>query len=234
MNRTAFFASLRSSGAFGGTLSQSFVDGCETILAASETVDLRMRAYLLATAYHETAHTMLPVRETLASTDDEAISRLERAWAKGQLKWVTAPYWRKDPNGKAWFGRGYVQLTHERNYRAIGDRLNVDLVANPHAALNPTVAAKVLAVGCVEGIFTGRRLADYINENTDYINARRVVNGTDRAETIAGYAMAFQTALEAAQARTGDEPAPTPTPKPSGALAAFIQAFIEFLFGSKK
>jgi hypothetical protein len=50
--------------------------------------------------------------------------------------------------------------------------------------------------GMFEGWFTGKKLEDYIFGNTcDYVGARKIVNGTDRAETIAGYAEKFQSAL---------------------------------------
>ena len=53
--------------------------------------------------------------------------------------------------------------------------------------------------GMIRGWFTGRKLLDYIDgDRRDYVNARRIINGTDRAQVIAGYAMAFERALRAA------------------------------------
>ena len=229
----AFFDRIRT---LTGPLSQAQVDGFETILAASAGLPVTHRAYLLATAWHETARTMQPVRETLAATDDKAIARLEAAFAKGKLPWVRTPYWRKDSQGRSWLGRGYVQLTHETNYRRAGRELGVDLVGNPDVAMQPTVAAQVLVRGCAEGWFTGKKLADYLPG--DYIGARRVVNGTDKAAQIAAYAETFEAALVAAQAAPAPEqPAPVtppagPAPKP-GIWAAII-AIIASIFGGKK
>ena len=40
-----------------------------------------------------------------------------------------------------------------------------------------------------EGWFTGKRLSDYIsNEDIDYLGARAIINGSDRATQIADYA----------------------------------------------
>lgn len=197
MNLKAFFDAVRAdSRVFGKTLSPGQVEGCEVILKASEGLDITHAAYLLATAYHETAETMQPVRETLASTDDSAIRILDRAWSNGLLRWVKRPYWRKDEHGKSWLGRGYVQLTWRNNYEKAGEMIGVNLVSSPERALEIDIASAVLVKGCIRGIFTGKALSDYLPG--DYVNARRVVNGTDKAELVARYAMAFEDALTAA------------------------------------
>lgn len=150
-------------------------------------------AYVLATAYHETAHTMKPVRETLAASDKQAISRLEAAWKKGQLKWVKTPYWRE-----GWFGRGYVQLTHKANYELAARKLGIDFVSNPSLVMAPENAAKILVKGSLEGWFTGKKLADYITlHKSDFRGARRIINGTDKAALIAGYAEKYDALLKA-------------------------------------
>lgn len=158
---------------------------------------LKQTAYILATAYHETAFTMEPVRETRASTTGRAIAILDRAWAKGQLPWVKVPYWRPDEDGKSWLGRGFVQLTWKYNYEKASQELGVDLVSNPDNAMKPKIASQILVKGMMEGWFTSKPLTKYINETTtDYYKARRVVNGMDRASTIANYARQYEAALE--------------------------------------
>jgi peptidoglycan hydrolase-like protein with peptidoglycan-binding domain len=118
-------------------------------------------AYIMATVEHETAATYRPIREFGGSG----------AWY--------APY----------YGRGYVQLTHRSNYQKYSEILGVDLVSNPDRALERSIALFVLVHGMAYGIFTGRRLGEYVNVNqTDFYNARRVVNGTDRAQHIANLA----------------------------------------------
>lgn len=49
--------------------------------------------------------------------------------------------------------------------------------------------------GMEAGRFTGKKLSDYLPG--DYVNARRIINGTDKAEQIAGYARQFEAALKA-------------------------------------
>ncbi|WP_181147666.1 hypothetical protein [Ensifer aridi] len=149
-------------------------------------------AYVLATAFHETGGLMTPVRETFATSDRQAIVRLDAAWAKGKLPWVSSPYWRQ-----GWFGRGYAQLTHEKNYRTASIKLGIDLVSDPAKGLVPETAATILVMGSKEGWFTGKKLSDYINlRATDFIGARKVINGTDCARKIATYAVAYDASLE--------------------------------------
>ncbi|ACM35950.1 MULTISPECIES: glycoside hydrolase family 19 protein [Rhizobium/Agrobacterium group] len=175
----------------GGRLGTAQVQGINAILAGCARhglTDHRHIAYLLATAFHETAGRFQPLRETLAKTDAEAIDRLERAYAAGRLPQVSAPYWRPDEAGRSWFGRGFVQITHKRNYQAMSVALGVDLVAEPARALDRATAADILVVGMSDGLFSGVRLGDVFTATaSDWTGARRIVNGQDRAELVAGY-----------------------------------------------
>jgi len=246
MNNSAFFEAVRKSGLFGSSLKQSHVDGLTAIVEEAERRDIPLRqlAYILATAYHETAHTMLPVRETMASSDDRAIGILEAAWKSGKLKWVKTPYWRKDADGKSWLGRGYVQLTHKSNYQRSGLSLGIDLVSNPDRAMEPRIAALIMFDGMLKGLFTGKKLSDYIDGiKADYINARRIINGTDKAELIAGYAIKFEWALKAGNYGTVTavlppiqlppaDPVPS-APVTSNILSAIFSLVAAFLRGAK-
>jgi hypothetical protein len=99
-------------------------------------------------------------------------------------------------DGAKYIGRGYVQLTGRANYQFWSNRMGIDLINNPELAEDPEIAAKILADGMKNGLFTGRKLSDHINENeTDYIGARWVVNQQDRAEDIASIADDFETAI---------------------------------------
>ena len=190
-----FFSTIRRS---FGPLRQDQVDGFNVLLSAIEErcSSVPEAAYLLATAWHETAFTMQPVRETLASSDEDAIARLEFAWRRGKLRSVKNPYWRKDREGQSWLGRGYVQLTHRQNYERMGRRLGVDLVSNPGLAMVPSISADILIVGAQEGLFTGRRLSEFVGAGKrDYTSARRVINGLDKAGKIAEYARGFERAI---------------------------------------
>ncbi len=124
--------------------------------------DERWLAYMLATAYHETAHTLQPVTEYGSNTYLHS-----------------KPYW-------PFIGRGYVQLTWKANYEKYG------IADHPEKALEPELAAHIMIAGMVNGIFTGRKLSQYFNDHTDDpINARRIVNSLDRAEKIADYYIDF-------------------------------------------
>ena len=58
------------------------------------------------------------------------------------------------------------------------------------------VSVEVLFIGMLQGAFTGRRLADHFSGGvSDWVGARRIVNGLDRAERIAGYGRTFLAAL---------------------------------------
>jgi putative chitinase len=180
MNRTRFYEVIRPT-LFHGTLTQSQVDGCEHLLDYAELraprLDLRHVAYMLATAYHETARTMQPIAEYGCGTG--------------------YPYGVPDPEtGECYYGRGFVQLTWKNNYAYQQAKLQLPLVTTPDLALEPTPAARILVEGMLDGDFTGVSVGDYIGEaQCDYVQARRVVNGLDCAEQIAEYARVFQEAL---------------------------------------
>lgn len=186
-----------------GKITQPQVKGVETICAAFAGVpDERWTAYALATAYHETAFTMEPVRETLAANDDQAIRRLNRAWKDGRLKHVRTPYWLPDQDGFSWFGRGYVQLTHKSNYELAARKLGHPLDRNPSLALNPEIAALILKHGSIDGWFRPpHNLPKYFNMKIeDPMGAREVINGPDgSAKAITGYYLWFLDALRKAR-----------------------------------
>lgn len=199
INRLFFFDQLHDK-LYPNGLHQSQVDGHTAILDAWEetmaTSDDRWLAYMLGTAYHETAKTMQPVCETLASSDDQAIARLERAWDRGQLAWVREPYWRKDADGHSWFGRGLVQLTHKNNYATMKRVTGIDLVGHPEKALEMETAIQIMFKGMHAGSFTSHKLADYFHGTTaDWTNARRIINGTESATLVAGHAKAYYAAI---------------------------------------
>lgn len=181
----------------------------QRIIAAAQSAGLttQQTAYVLATAYWETARTMQPVRE---------------AYYLGQR----AEAYRKKLRYYPWYGRGFAQLTWEDNYRLASQKTGVDLIAVPDDAMRPDVAAKILVLGSRDGWFTGKKLSDYINGNgADYHNARRIINGTDKAADIAQIAMEYQTALLSAR--------PTPKPTQSTGIFAAIAALIARIFGGK-
>lgn len=182
-------------------------------------------AYVLATVEHETGGTFKPVRETFAKSDKQAIQRLSRAYEKGQLPWVREPYWLD-----GYFGRGYVQLTHKYNYEKAGKKLGIDLVAHTEKALDPAISAEITVRGMKEGWFTGKKLSDYITlKKSDFRNARRIVNGMDRAAHIAKLAIKHDQAL--LEAGYGVD-APTPPERPQAATDSPLIRFLTFIINT--
>jgi hypothetical protein len=190
MERGVFFDVLRHTSVLGPKLSVAEVTGTEAILDALAGFPRSWVAYALATAWHETAFTMQPVREGLSKSD---------AWRRTKLSRYY-PY----------YGRGYVQLTWRENYARADAELGLNgaLLADLDLALRPDIAAAILRRGMEEGWFAGdahgrhtltRHLPrDRSADDHAFRSARRIINGTDRAAVIAGHAATFQRALHKA------------------------------------
>lgn len=145
-------------------------------------------AYILATAYHESYHATLnpewlPVREGFAKSNAGAIAAVTKLYKD---KKISRNYAIPQSNGNSYYGRGFVQITHPDNYKKAGDLIGVNIYDFPDLALDRGVAAKLLVVGSVEGIYTGKSLFDYDLKDGlfDAYNARRVINGLDKAAKI--------------------------------------------------
>lgn len=166
-------------------LSQAQVDALNFLVLKCEEAGMTYpeTAYALATTYHETGviqggkmvRTMQPVKEFGSD-----------AYLKGKKYY---PY----------IGYGYVQLTWEDNYTRIGKLIGVDLIEKPERALEPEIASKIMTGGMLNGWFTGvgfrkKRPVSRYNK-AQYISARAIINGKDKAELIADYAMTFEKAL---------------------------------------
>lgn len=182
MDLAKFFDGVRGR-PFGGKLRQGQVDGCNTLIAAFERAGwpVEHATYGLATAFHETAATMQPIAED--------------GRGKGRKYGV------KGRHGQVAYGRGYVQLTWDYNYEKADDELGLGgaLTADYDLALRPDIAADIMVRGMQEGWFTGKANRTYLDKSPpDYVNARRIINGTDKASLIAGYAREFEAALRAA------------------------------------
>jgi putative chitinase len=179
--RKAFFDFYRKE---FGPLKESQVAGLDFIFDSLEsdtllTTDIRHVAYALATVKHETAHTFLPIAE----------------YGKGR----GYKYGKPDPiSGKVYYGRGYVQLTWKRNYEVFSKLLGIDLVNDPDLAMQPATAFKIMALGMNKGLYTTKKLSDYIHDGVcNYLGARKIINGTDKDSLIAGHAIKFERCLRA-------------------------------------
>jgi predicted chitinase len=174
INKELFFEGYRKR---FGALKQAKVDAINFLLDKlddSKVFNLAYEyAYILATIFHETQFTMEPITE-----------RGTQAYLHGKKYY---PY----------IGRGFVQLTWLFNYKKFGDILKINLVEEPELANDPETAWKILELGMSKGLYTGKKLGDYVNENgADYYNARRVINGVDCASAIKSYAEKFESCIE--------------------------------------
>jgi hypothetical protein len=192
---------------FGGSLSVGQVEGCRVIMTAFDGCDARWLAYALATAFHETARTMQPISEY---GDND---RFERLYGPtGQNPTRAKKMGNTMPgDGIKYRGRGYVQLTWKANYQRASKVTGIDLVKDPDRAKDTAVAAIIMRNGMEQGWFTGKKLRDYFaGAKSDWKGARKIINGTDKDELIAGYARKFYGALVASV----PEDLPTPKGKP--------------------
>lgn len=216
MNRARFYDTVRKA-LFNGVLSQGQVDGMESILnfweapPAAPVGEFKTNwdvkaigwlAYALATTFHETAFTMQPIDEF------GSVERFTRLYEDRSDLGNTQP-----GDGARFHGRGFVQLTGRRNYTAMTKVVRgfypeaPDFTIEPSAVKKDEYATVILFVGMSNGIFTTKAFKHYIGDPekgqmVDFLNARKIINGLDRAEIIEGYAKKFQSAL--ANAGAGD------------------------------
>lgn len=174
-------------------LSQSQVDQFNllTNLCETEGLTTEQTAYCLATAWHETGTTLQPI------TEKGPVNYFNK-YDTGPIAARLGNTQELDGDGYKFRGRGYVQITGTFNYRTFSNILNVDLISSPDLALDINNAGTIMIEGMKRGLFTGKKLTDYINDSkTDYFNSRRIINGIDRAQIIANYAVIFESALKA-------------------------------------
>ncbi len=202
INEPQFFQLVRHS-LFSGKLSKEQVLGLESIIDEYEAkysyIGLDALAYVLATAYHEVDKKMKPIEEySHRKNMDYGRFFIDKSKRKYGLKMGKGPgrrvaYYAPD---KLYFGRGLCQLTWYENYEKAGKKLNLDLINNPELALELKNAVDILFTGMIEGWFTTRRLSQYFNRyKCDFIGARAIINGKDKQNLIAGYALKFRQAL---------------------------------------
>lgn len=201
MNHDIFFDMVRKT-LFRGRLTQGAVDGINAIIAEFDsyhegTGNIEHLAYILATAYHETAGTMQSIEEY----GDVKRNRYY-------------PY----------HGRGFVQLTWKHNYSRMGDLLNIDLEGQPELALSTDISAKIIIVGMSQGMFRGKKLSDFdFAQSDDVIAARAIVNadtnyrsavmGKTIGQLVANY---YYRWLEAINAASVGQPHPAATEPSEG------------------
>ncbi|HRH57401.1 MAG TPA: hypothetical protein PLS10_07100 [Chitinophagales bacterium] len=170
---------------FGDIKSAITVENIKLIIEAHEkyAVNINQLAYILATAYHETGHDFFPKYEY-----GKYAYFIKKYWLNSKVaKWLGND---NELEAFKYRGRGLVQITGETNYERFG------IADNPDKALEIATAIEIIYVGMTKGIFTGKDLYHYIGKyNYDFLNARRIINGLDKAKLIAGYAEAFREIL---------------------------------------
>lgn len=177
---------------FGGKISDTQSDGIEAVLQEcrkQEVTDHRQIAYILGTIYHEVRRTMQPIEE-----DGRGKNRVY-----GHKVWRTGKTYNDVDH--IYFGRGLVQVTWRDNYvmltkAAKKAEYDWDFENHPELLLQTGPSAWAAVYGMKTGSFTGVGLNRYFNgETIDFVNARKIINGMDCAELIAGYAKSFYVGL---------------------------------------
>lgn len=94
--------------------------------------------------------------------------------------------------------------------------------------MRPEYAAQILIVGSMDGWFTTKSLNDYIDEGTfdEFKQARRVINGMDKASLIAGYAVKFLKIIKASKVKNDKPLKKSRTMKGAGGTGAFGTAIV--------
>lgn len=195
INREFFFSKCRQD-LFGGKLNPSQVEGMTAILdeweAHHASEDDRHLAYMFATAHHETDRKMQPIDEYGGNAYFTRKYGIEGDNpARARRNGNTEP-----GDGPKYHGRGFVQLTWKNNYEKMTSVAGVNLVKNPERAKDLRIAIKIMFFGMIEGSFTGHKLAKFFSKTTeDWVNARRVINGVDKANLVGTYGRSYYGAI---------------------------------------
>jgi hypothetical protein len=187
INRPFFYEQAKVT-LFSGKFRQSQIDGLNAILDEwdknYQKKDDRWLAYMLATTHHETDRTMQPIEEYGKGKN--------RPYGKN-IKMDRTRYF---DTTNLFYGRGFVQLTWYENYQRAGKKLGTDMIKKPELALDMKYATPILFFGMMEGWFTGKKLSQYFNgAASDWRNARKIINGLDKADLIADYAKKYYAAI---------------------------------------
>ncbi|MGV6830296.1 MAG: hypothetical protein ACWA5P_01880 [bacterium] len=196
INRKEFYKNYRKE--FGRIRHKKTVATINEMLSTGEQrkVTIEQLAYILATAYHEARHRdkifryrfhdFFPIRER-----GENEYFITKYWKNKRVrKWLGNEDWR---DAITYRGRGVVQVTGRYHYR----RLRI--LDNPDKLLEIEFSVENMFNDMLDGKYTGKALTSYINKTkVDYVNARRVVNGRDKAQDIAIHALKFEKIIRVA------------------------------------
>jgi putative chitinase len=175
--------------------------------------DPRWIAYIMATVRHETGNTYKPISEKYGKVCVSCGTLYSNISAKATCKTTGNQHsffadrelyfkvrYEMNKNlridlgntspgdGARFAGRGYVQITGRKNYDTFTRLLGIPLTDDPNLALIHEHAYEIMVRGMVLGKFTGKKLGDYFNDQSDDpMNARRIINGLDKALKIVDY-----------------------------------------------
>lgn len=204
MNLKTFYDEVRAT-LFDGALSADQVKGLDAMIKGNEKIDSRWLAYALATAHHETGRKFQAISENL----NYSATGLRKTFPKYFSAADATKYARKpeaianrayanrmgnasEASGDGWKyrGRGLVQITGKDNYTKYG------IQNNPDAAMELDRAVAITFDGMTNGKFTGLKFSDFFNASkTDWVNARKIINGLDKAQKVAEHAEKYYTAI---------------------------------------
>lgn len=208
-----------------GRVTQSQVAGLEQLLTFIENdpyvTAIEPAAFLLATPKHETADTFKPIHEYGGKA--YFIKRYGSQTKVGKQLGNDSP-----EEGFYYAGKGYPQTTGESNYEKLEDAIRAEYpeivadferrtgkvfdltvgdqpndIDDPQNMLDPAIAYVSMSYGSRVGLFTGKKLSQYnLNTAQGRRNSRRIINGLDKADTIADYIKSFIDILKASEAPT--------------------------------
>jgi len=149
-------------------------------------IDKSHIAYVLASAHHESG-----------------MGRNMTEFASGKAYEGRKDLGNTQPgDGPRFKGRGFVQITGRKNYTQYKQwiktlrRRDIDLVNDPVRSTQPDIAAFIIAHGMKNGTFTGKRLTAFgTDPKYDFVNARKIVNGLDKAQAIAVIARKYRATM---------------------------------------
>jgi hypothetical protein len=165
-----------------GKLDDTVFDNVEFLLSgfdASTVFDTKAKiAYGFGTMKRETNKTFAPVNEGYWLNPANRVGSLYAYYQRknpGAIKTIFP----NGRDGRNYLGRGFIQLTHDYNYKIYGNKIRVNLFENPDEALKPENAFKVMEAFC-----DGKMERYFTKENLDFFNARKIINGLDAAREI--------------------------------------------------
>lgn len=182
INRKATFDNIRKE---FGKLSNGQVLGFEAFFNEFESRklnDKRLLSYILATVWHEVNKTMQPIEEI---GKGKGKKYGQRVWYNGK------PY---TDIKHTYYGRGHTQNTWRDIYEKLtkANTKKWDFVNNPDLLLKMEQSIWATFHAMLTGLYTGRKLSNYFGQVVnDPIGARKIINGTDKAQLIAEYHYKF-------------------------------------------